>query len=265
MTETLVVDGRARKSEDADLSAVKTLQKALSILDAFAAAERPLTVAEAAVRADVTRPTAYRLIQTLVAEGYLSQDPGDGRIVPGYSVLQLAASLLDTSMIRLESLPHLENLARVTGERVSLGILHRHKMLYHAGVEKPSLPTIYSRFGRTSPAYCSAIGKSILAYLPEPQLRAYLQQQPLVRYTETTITDEAALRAELAEVRRRGFAVDREEHSIGLACVGSPVLIHGRPVAAVAVTGRSFEPLLTHSGIVQHTAEVISHVLSRGA
>jgi len=98
----------AKKAEDADLSAVKTLRKALAILDAFAAAERPLTVAEVAVRAGVTRPTAHRLIQTLVASGYLSQDPGDSRIMPGYSVLQLASSLLDTNLIRLESLPHLE-------------------------------------------------------------------------------------------------------------------------------------------------------------
>ena len=77
-------------------------------------------------------------------------------------MLRLAASLLDSSLIRLESLPHLENLARITGERVNLGILHRHQMLYLAGVEKPSLPTIYSRFGKTSPAYCSSLGKSIL-------------------------------------------------------------------------------------------------------
>ncbi len=254
-----------RKTDDADLSAVKTLQKALVILDAFAAAERPLTVAEVAIRAGVTRPTAHRLIQTLIAEGYLAQDPGDSRITPGYSVLQLAASLLDTNLLRLESLPHLENLARSSGERVSLGILHRHQMLYLAGVEKPSLPTIYSRFGKTAPAYCSAIGKAILAHLPEAELRAYVQNQRLIKHTENTIADEAALRAELAQIRSKGFAVDREEYSAGTACVGSAILIHGRPVAAVAVIGRTLDPLLTHTEIVQHTAEVISHVLSRGA
>jgi DNA-binding IclR family transcriptional regulator len=254
----------AKKAEDADLSAVKTLRKALAILDAFAAAERPLTVAEVAVRAGVTRPTAHRLIQTLVAAGYLSQDPGDSRIMPGYSVLQLASSLLDTNQIRLESLPHLETLARLSGERVSLGILHRHEMLYLAGVEKPSLPTIYSRFGKTSPAYCSAIGKSMLAHLPEAELRAYLRHQPLIKHTETTIVDEAAFRTELGEIRQKGFALDREEFSAGLACVGSPILVHGKAVAAVAAMGRSLDGILPHTEVVQHTAEVISHVLSRG-
>jgi len=253
-----------KRGDEADLSGVKTLQKALAILDAFAAAERPLTIAEVAVRANVTRPTAYRLIQTLVAAGYLAQEAGDTRIAPGYSVLRLAANLLDTNLIRLESLPHLENLARITGERVSLGILHRHEMLYIAGVEKPSLPTIYSRFGKTSPAYCSALGKSILAHLSEEELREYMQHQEMIRHTRSTIADEAALRAELAEVRQKGFALEREEFSLGLACVGAPIILHGKPVAAVAIMGRSLEPLLSHADNVQHTAEVISHVLSRG-
>ena len=265
MNATSAAYPSANRGEEADLAGVKTLQKALAILDAFAAAERPLTVAEVAVRASITRPTAHRLIQTLVGAGFLAQDPGDSRIVPGYSVLRLAAGLLDSNLIRLELLPHLENLARITGERVSLGILHRHQMLYLAGVEKPSLPTIYSRFGKTTPAYCSAIGKAILAFMPESELLPYLQREPLSRHTEATITSEAALRSELGDVRRRGFAVDRQEFAPGSASVGAPILVHGRPVAGVAVEGRLLDPLLAHAPTVQHTAEVISHVLGRGS
>lgn len=254
-----------RRTDEGDLSSVKTLRKALAILDAFAVAERPLSVADVAVRAGITRPTAHRLIQTLIAEGYLAQDPGDNRIAPGYSVLQLAAGLLDRSQLRLESLPHLENLARNCGERVSIGILHRRQVLYLAGVEKPSLPTIYSRFGKTVPAYCSAIGKAILANLTEPELRAYFDAERFVKFTETTIADEAGLRAELAEVRRNGFALDRGENDPAISCVGSAILVRGKPVAGIAAFGRSLEPLLPHTSEVQHTAEVISHLLSRGA
>lgn len=137
-------------------------------------------------------------------------------------------------------------------------------MLYLAGVEKPSLPTIYSRFGKTAPAYCSALGKSILAHLPEAELSDYLRQVELVRYTDTTITDEAALRAELAEIRRNGIALDREEHTGGTACLGAPILLRGKAAASVSVVGRSLDPLLQHAELVRHTAEVISHVLSRG-
>jgi DNA-binding IclR family transcriptional regulator len=254
-----------KKHEESSLSAVKTLRKALGILDAFALAERPLSVAEVAVRAGVTRPTAHRLVQTLVGEGYLSQDPRDGRIAPGYSVLKLAGSLLDTNRVRLEALPYLENLARLSGERANLGILHRDQTLYLAGVEKPSLPTIYSRFGKVVPAYCSALGKAMLAYLPERELQDFLKRQPLTRLTDATITDEAALRAELAKVRESGLAVDNEEHAIGVCCMAAAIIVDGKAVAAIGLSSRTLEQLMRHKDPVQHTAEVISHVLSRGA
>jgi DNA-binding IclR family transcriptional regulator len=243
---------------------VKTLRKALAILDAFALAEHPLSVAEVAVRADVTRPTAHRLVQTLVSEGYLNQDTRDGRIAPGYSVLKLAGMLLDTDRLRLESLPHLQELARISGERTSLCIMHRNQALYLAGAEKPSLPTIYSRFGKTLPAYCSASGKIILAYLPEHEVQRYLRSVPLLRRTASTITDEATFRDELAKAREEGFSVDREERQIGYFCLASAILIEGRPLAAIAVSGRTLEAVVIHKDSVQHAAELISHVLSRG-
>jgi len=255
---------RGKRVERSDPSAVKTLRKALVILDAFAAAGVPLTVAEVAIRAGVTRPTAHRLVQTLIAEGYLRQDPRDGRISPGYSVLQLAGSLLDANQMRLEALPHLEALAHEIGERANLGILHRNELLYLAGVEKPSLPTIYSRFGKTAPAYCASLGKAILAHLPPDELKSFLRDVPLVKHTKHTITDEKALKRELAEIREKGYALDREEHIAGLFCIASAIMADGVPVGAIGVTGRSLQPLMDRVGTIQHTAEVISHVLSRG-
>lgn len=265
MNTSLAPSPVGRKSDDHDLSAVKTLRKALAILDAFARAERPLTVAEVALRTKVTRPTAHRLIQTLIAEGYLAQNSEDGRIAPGYSVLMLASNLLDTSQLRVESLPHLTALARTVNERVSLGILHRYDVLCIAGVEKPSLPTIYSRFGETGSAYCSAIGKALLAYLSPAELADYFEAVTLVRHTERTITDETTLRGELAQIKRDGFAVDRGECLPGSCCVAAPILVHGVPVAAIAIIGRTPEPLLRRKDDVKHAAEVISHVLGRGA
>ncbi len=259
-----VVDS-AKKRDESALSAAKTLRKALAILDAFAVAERPLSVAEVAVRAGVTRPTAHRLVQTLVGEGYLSQDRRDGRIAPGYSVLRLAGNLLDSDRVRLEALPHLETLAQASGERANLGILHRNHMLYLAGVEKPSLPTRYTRVGKTLPPYCSALGKALLAYLPEQKLRDYLQQEVFVSRTETTIANEAALRDELADIRKTGIAVEREEFEIGTHSVAAVILVGGGPVAAIGISGRWPDSLMLHKDRVQHTAEVISHVLSRGA
>jgi len=247
-----------------DSAAVKTLRKALIILDEISDSNQPMTIAEVATKVGVTRPTAHRLVQTLIRGGYLSQHPRDGKITPGYSILQLAGRLLDANRLRVESLPHLESLARSCGERTNLGILHNSRLLYLAGIEKPNLPTIYTRFGKTIPAYCSSLGKAILANLSEEDLKEYLAATKLSPFTKSTITDKTAFLRELIEIRRQSYAVDNEEHTPGVFCISSAILLGGEPIGAIGVTARSLETLMPHLHAIKHTAEVITHVLSRG-
>ena len=249
-------------ADDPDRSAVKSLRKALAVLNVVASAEHPLTVANVAINAGIARPTAYRFVQTLVAAGYLTQDPADGRLSVGFAVLPLASSLLDRNRMRIEALPHLQSLAQQTGERANLGILYRDRVMYVAGVEKPALPTIYSRFGKSAPAHCSSLGKAILAFQPEAEVRALLSRKPLVAFTPTTITGQTAFAKELAETRARGYAIDRAEHALGSCCVAAPIFdANNRPIGAIGVSGRDLEPLIKHHDLVRHTAEVISHHL----
>jgi DNA-binding IclR family transcriptional regulator len=248
--------------DDGDRSAVKSLRKALAVLQAVAQAERPLTIAEVAIRCGIARPTAYRLVQTLIAEGHLEQDGQDARIAIGFAVLPLAASLLDRNRMRLEALPHLHALAQQTGERANLGILHRDRVLYLAGVEKPALPTIYSRFGKAAPAHCSSLGKAILAHLPEPELRALIERAPLTAHTPASIVNRATLIKDLAETRARGYAVDRAEHVPGSYCVAAAIF--GRrndPVGAIGLSGGALDRLVKHRDLVRRTAELISHLI----
>jgi len=248
--------------DDPERSAVKSLRKALTVLNAVAGAERPLTVAEVAINAGIARPTAYRFVQTLVAAGYLAQDPSDGRLSMGFAVLPLASSLLDRNRMRKEALPHLQALAQQTGERANLGVLYRDRVMYVAGVEKPALPTIYSRFGKNAPAHCCSLGKAILAFQPEAEVRALLARRPLVAFTPNTITSPAGFAKDLAETRARGYAIDRAEHALGSSCVAAPIFdADNRPVGAIGVSGRELEPLIKHQELVRHTAEVISHHL----
>lgn len=252
----------ADAADSADISAVKSLRKALGVLTAVAGAGRPLTVAEVAVNAGIARPSAYRFVQTLAAAGFLAQDPVDGRLSIGFAVLPLASSLLDRNRLRIEALPHLHNLASKTGERANLGILYRDCVLYIAGVEKPALPTIYSRFGKNAPAHCCSLGKAILAFLPEAEVRELLSRKPLTAYTPTTITSRAAFMKELAETRQRGYAIDRAEHVSGSYCVAAPIFDAGnQPIGAIGVSGRELQPMLKHHDLVRQTAEIVSHHL----
>ena len=252
----------ATPSDDPERSAVKSLRKALTVLNAVAGADRPLTVAEVAINSGIARPTAYRFVQTLVAAGYLTQDPADGRLSMGFAVLPLASSLLDRNRMRKEALPHLQSLAQQTNERANLGVLYRDRVMYVAGVEKPALPTIYSRFGKSAPAHCSSLGKAILAYLSEAEVRALLTRKPLVALTPTTITNPAAFAKELEATRERGYAIDRAEHAAGSCCVAAAIFdSNNRPLGAIGISGRELDLLIKHQELVRHTAEVISHHL----
>ena len=259
---TLSTLAKSAISDDPERSAVKSLRKALTVLNVVAGADRPLTVAEVAINAGIARPTAYRFVQTLVAAGYLTQGPADGRLSVGYAVLPLASSLLDRNRMRVAALPHLQTLAQQTGERANLGVLYRDRVMYVAGVEKPALPTIYSRFGKSAPAHCSSLGKAILAFQPEAEVRALLTRKPLTALTPTTITNPAAFAKELEETRERGYAIDRAEHALGSCCVAAPIFdASNRPIGAIGVSGRDLDPLIKHQELVRHTAEVISHHL----
>jgi IclR family KDG regulon transcriptional repressor len=249
-------------TEDAEQGSVKCLRKALGILQAVATAEHGPTIAEVARHAGVARPTAYRIVQTLIAEGHLVQDPVDGRLAIGFSVLPLAASLLDRNRLRLEALPHLQRLAQHTGQRVNLGILNRNRVMYLAGIEKPSLPTIYSRFGKTVPAHCNSLGKAILAYLPPEELQALIRAAPLTVHTPNTIRTLVLLQRELNETKSRGYALDRGEHVAGSFCIANAVFdARNRPIAAIGLTGQALGPLLEHAPLLAQIAELISHQL----
>ncbi len=240
----------------------KSLSKALALLRAVGRAETPPTVAQIAVEAGVSRPTAYRLMRTLIDEDFLCQDAESGRLTIGLAVLMLAANLLDSSRLRLEALPHLQALSNLTGERTNLAILHRNRVLYLGGFEKPTLPTIYSRFGKTAPAHCCSLGKAMLAYQAETVIEAFIDAAPLTPETPNSITSMPRLAKELEVTRKRGYAVDREEHQLHSCCVAVPVFDgQRRIVGAIGVSGTEVKRLLEHLDALLHTAELISHRL----
>jgi IclR family acetate operon transcriptional repressor len=247
---------------DGGRGGMNSLQKALAVLDMVGQAQSAPRIAEIAKAVGISRPTAYRTVQSLIAAGYLMQDEKSGRIIVGYSVLTLSASVLNRNRLRLEALPHLQSLAEIAQDRVNLGILYRNQVLYLAGVEKPSLPALYSRFGHTAPAHCSSLGKAILACWAPEDVRTLLGAEPLTQHTPHSITDEARFFEDLELTKRRGYALDQEEHVIASNCVAMPIMdAANRPGGAIGISGRSVDELLKHVDMLRHTADVISHHL----
>lgn len=242
----------------------KTLRKALGLLEVIAAHDRPMTIAELAGLSGVSRPTTHRLVHTLARDGYVEINAESGRVGIGLTVLPFASHALDRNRLRLESLPHLRALTERTQQRTNLGVLHRNQVLYLAGVERPSMPMVYSRFGKTAPAHCSSLGKAILAYMPTEDVDEILRQRPLERFTETTITTRDALDEELAKTKRRGYAIDMGELRPQSICIAAPIFDEfDRPAGAIGISGREIEPLLSEVATVRHTAEIITHLISK--
>jgi DNA-binding IclR family transcriptional regulator len=251
----------ASEEGDDERNSVKSLVKALDLLEAVATMATAPRISEAAIASGISRPTAYRIVQTLVANGYLAQDVQSGRLSPGFSLLTLAAGVLDRNRLRIEALPHLQALANLTGERTNLGILHRNKVLYLAGVEKPLLPTIYSRFGKSAPAHCCSLGKAILANLPDQEVEQLLAAEPLRAQTQKSITSMARFREELELTRQRGYAIDDGEHVVNARCIAAPIFTQDRPVGAIGISASMLPSIVEHAATLRRTAELISHVL----
>lgn len=252
---------KSKTKSAADLgSSLTSLRKAFSLLGTVTNAPQPLTIAEAAAAAKISRPTGYRIVEALVAEDYLSQD-SFGRLHIGLAALPLAAKVLDTHRMRMEALPALQDLSKSTGRRANLGVLYRGRVLHIAGAEKPSLPVRYARFGKIVPLHCTAMGKALLAYYPEERVKALIEAQGMKAYTPNTIISYRKLTKELAEVRKNGFAVCNEEHVPGLFAVAAMVWQGGGPVASLGLLGRDLPSVLATSDKVRQAAELISHRL----
>ena len=215
-----------------------TVGKALEVLDLVAEFGRPVRFAELQMRSDFPKATLYRLVQTLVSQGMLAQDPDVGTYNLGVRLVRLAHVAWNQASLAPLARPHLDRLARLAQETVHLAQLDHGQVLY---VDKRSAlepVEMFSQAGKVGPAYCTGVGKAMLAFLPEDELGEVLSQQSFHRFTSSTLTTQEALRAELAEIRRRGHAYDREEHEPGIQCVAVPVRsVTGRVLGAVSITG----------------------------
>jgi DNA-binding IclR family transcriptional regulator len=249
------------------LSPVRTVSKALDILECLSQEKSPLSAGELAKRCSLSRPTAYRLLTALAQRGYIAQDRSTRiRYRLGYKVLELSKGLLDGIDLRQCARPYLKDLSQAVGETVHLAVLDGASVVYIDKVEGNQTIRMHSTIGSRNPAHCTALGKAILAHLPADERSAILAAAHLERRTPQTITDTRTLEAHLAQVRQRGFAIDNVENEDGIRCVGAPIFDHtGRVIAALSISGPAYrltlEALSRLGDQVKGTAAAISREL----
>lgn len=214
---------------------VQSVQRAIALLSAVAKSEFGATAQELAHTCGLTKPTAWRVLKTLEATGMVVMDRSSGRYWIGPLAVEIGSATSEATLIRLTH-PLLEEASARSGETADLAIPRATGLAYVDEVTPPAVIAA-SWLGRPVPLHATSTGKALLAWLPEQEVDALLEQ-PLQRFTATTITSRAQLAVELADVRSLGYATCEGELEETLYGVSIPVLMGGgRPRAIVSLWG----------------------------
>ena len=217
-----------------------------SVIRAFQIAELlaeagELGVTEIDSRLGIDKSTAYRILATLREMGYVRQNETNYKYsnTPKFSLLGGADP--DMQHIRERARPLLQALSDRVGEAANLGFLDGSEIVYVERIQCDELIQVNLPVGQRMPAYCSALGKAILAYLPEEEVGAIFSGATFAQFTEQTLNSPEMLMAELETIRTERFSRDRQESHIGLSCLAAPVfLASGKVAAGISVSFPTF-------------------------
>lgn len=220
---------------------VRSVERALDVLDALAESDSGgLRLAELSRRLDTSKSTVLAVLRTLTARGFVAElGEGRGRRYRlGLSLARLGDQALGQVDLLELALPSLRAMTDETAWTSRLGVLDEAFAVMIGRVDGPGIVRFQSNLARRELPHCSAIGKALLSHLPEEQVRAIVARTGLPARTPTTIVEVEHLLRELERVRALQWAVDDEEDSEGVCCVGASVFDHrGACVAAISVTG----------------------------
>jgi IclR family transcriptional regulator, pca regulon regulatory protein len=241
LASTLLTD-RFTYSERSDAkSLVLSLAKGFRILEVFDSTSAEMTLTEIAQRADLDPGTAHRMTKTLVMLGYLRQTPGTKRYHLGLKVLDLGFNALARMDLRDSARPVLRSLVGQLSEAASIGVLEGAEVVYIERVQANLMRLGVSvRVGSRIPAYCTALGHSILAHIPLEKRMEILNSRERIKLTPRTPVTIPEIEARLEVVRRLGYALSDQDTVNGLRVLAAPILdTDGHPFAGVSVAAPS--------------------------
>jgi DNA-binding IclR family transcriptional regulator len=215
-----------------------SVRRAITILEYLAEAEKPKELAAISHDLALNKSTVYRFLSTLEEVGYVRQESDTGRYSIGARVAWLAAKFLNTLDLRKLARSTLEELSQESGETIHLGILDQDEVVYIDKIEGRQAVQVASRVGSRMPVHSTALGKVMLADLPESQWQRYVSEIGLTPYTPHTIVAPEAFFEHLRQVREQNYGVDAVENEEGIRCIAAPIRDHtGKTIAALSISG----------------------------
>lgn len=217
-----------------DPSFMTSLARGLAVIKAFSDHRRAMTIAQLSQKTGIPRAAVRRCLYTLKQLGYADSEANNFFLKPG--ILALGYAFLSSTPLTVAAQPYLTELSHRLKESCVLAVLDQNEVMYVARSHTSRVLSLALNAGSRLPAYCTAIGRVLLAGLSANQLDRYFSSVVLTPHTERTVVSEQKLRDILFEVRRRGFAVVEEELEIGLRSIAVPVRgASGATVAALSI------------------------------
>ena len=246
---------------------VSSLAKGFEVLEVFSLAAGSLSISEIAEILKQNRSSIQRTVHTLLKIGYLEQEAATKRFRPSAKCLEMSHNYMrcDTTVDR--AWPYLVNCHQLCNETVNLSQLFQSDIIIVSRLPSLRSVSIKMNIGARAPAFCTAPGRAILAYMDEDYLSDILQTAKLNSFTSHTKIDPTAIKGELQKVHQNGYAIQSEELSLGDMSIAAPILDgHGRAIAAVNIAAStshwSVEQFEVESaGLIQETAHQISMAL----
>jgi IclR family transcriptional regulator, KDG regulon repressor len=242
---------------------IESLAKALTILRLFKINKTEWGVTEIARELDMQKSTVYRLLATMQEFGFVRKCEDGITYRLGLSLFELGSVVSNSFVFRDIADPYMRKLSERSGESVHLGVLSDNEVMSIEGVESQSPLKSSIIVGKRVPLYCTGIGKALLAFLPENKRQEIIKNIHFEKFTKQTIADSRALEEELELTWKRGYATDKEEHDLGIACVAAPIFGYGGALeGSLSISGPSVrltpEKLPEYSELVMATAQDIS-------
>jgi IclR family acetate operon transcriptional repressor len=249
-------------SAKSDRHSIQSVDRALFLLETIAEAGGEATLTDLATRTGLNISTCHHLLATLIKRGFAAKVQGRRLYALGPRILHLSHACLQVDLPR-RAMPYLETVNKVTGETVHLAGLHGDTVITLAVREaRHAVRVDTGRIGKLEAPHATSIGKAILAWLPEDEMRRILGPG-MKRFTEHTITEFPALLESLRVVRRNGFAIDREEHLPGVICVGAAIRDQaGTVIGAISASTPTMRASEDHIGLMRDEICAAARALS---
>lgn len=219
---------------------IRSVERALDVLMCFTKETPELTMTQISECVGINKSTVHRLLATLEGKRFVERDADTGIYRPGIRLLQLAFLTLEQNDLRRLAAPLLNKLCEQYLENVNLTVLDDTDVVYLEVIESPQRVKLAAASGQRLPAFCTASGKAILAFMKKEDVISILERG-MPRYTKNTILDQEKYFENIRIARERGFAISEQEFEEGINAIAAPILTsNGKPIASISIAGPAY-------------------------